>query len=162
MRLTFRITVSHRIYMATRVAIVAGFVLILGVIIVSPHLGGTAGSAAESGSASPRATLAQQTIRRYWYDIQHHQGRDEYALLSPKIRASVSLPDFSQGWAQYMKQFGPLFVTVERARVRGHYASVPITLHIARYGVMHFYHHLVWSHGGWLISDKDGTLSDNP
>jgi hypothetical protein len=132
--------------------------LLLIVLVVS--ISGCGATALGFGGGQDRQSLAQQTVRSYWSDINRGKFGKAYAMMTSGNRAARPESSYGQNLLGFLQGTGGVKATVGKATVSGDNATVPVTLHSPKTTVpLHAYQHLFWQDNQWRISDQDGTLS---
>jgi hypothetical protein len=114
-----------------------------------------------AGCGGPdRASLAKQTVKEYWTDVNSAKMANAYALLTPGIQQTRPKQQFTQDMFSFLATVGAVKPAVSNASVNGDHAVVPVFLtFIKQQKTLQAYQHLYWYNGNWRISDENGGVS---
>jgi hypothetical protein len=107
-----------------------------------------------------RESLAQQTVKTYWNDVNSAKMTQAYNLLTPGIQQSRPKGQFAQDMFGFLASVGAIKPSVSKAQVNGDRAVVPVYLtFVKQQKTLAAYQHLYWYNGGWRITDDNGGVS---
>lgn len=114
-----------------------------------------------AGCGGPdRASLAKQTVKDYWSDVNSAKMGSAYALLTPGIQQTRPKPQFTQDMFAFLSTVGAVTPAVSKPTVNGDRAVVPVFLtFVKQQKTLQAYQHLYWYNGSWRITDENGGVS---
>jgi hypothetical protein len=114
-----------------------------------------------AGCGGPdRTSLAKQTVKDYWTDVNSAKMESAYALLTPGIQQTRPKSQFKQDMFAFLATVGAINPSVSKPTVNGDRAVVPVNLtFVKQQKTLQAYQHLFWYNGNWRISDENGGVS---